>query len=109
MDTNKKTGLQIGAVVLTLAGAFGAEITDRQAHKPDAPIGANRTEVPPAIAPTQIAPHISLTPVVPPTPPDPYPLTPPAPVETKPEPTPLPQGKPSKPPHEQPTRRRRTY
>lgn len=101
--SDTKTGMHIAAIAVVLTGAFGAEIVDRKTDKPDAPIGASRTPVPEPLA---AAPHISLTPVVPPIPPDPYPLQPPPPPETKPEAVapPLPPGKPSA-PHARPHRR----
>lgn len=98
MSTNTKTGLHVGIIAVVLTGAFGAEIVDRKTDKITPPIGASRTPVPEPLA---AASHISLTPVVAPIPPDPYPLQPPpVPVpETKPEAVapPLPPGKPSVP------------
>lgn len=100
--SDTKTGIHIAAIAVVLTGAFGAEIVDRKTDKPDAPIGASRTPVPEPLA---AAPHISLTPVVPPIPPDPYPLPPPpAPAATKPEVV-TPSTPPERPVHARPRRR----
>lgn len=97
---SKSTGIFAATVAVVLTGAFGADVVDRQTDKPDAPIGAQRTPPPPNIR--QIAPTISLTPIVPAPPPDPPVITTPIPPEAPPQVTPTP---PEKPVHARPRRR----